>query len=437
MDKRFIPVAMLAGALALAGCGGGSSTTAAGTGDAMTCDDDEMLVGGECVAKMADEDEDDETETFEALRVTGADLSSAEDRAGGNNGQISGAGTLTQRTRQVGNLAVTCPVGPQCRWRIVDGELEVTNGATGQLWTVFQDSLSPKATASVEDGHWLSDASLIEGVGRVRQGSGEEVVLIKGGVPIGVSPSVFTPTADDDSDGVIPIGTPGTWGDVEENDVRERGNRLTDLRMSHTRTVTGEPGSDNALARDYMVFGAWEERTVDAENYPGDPKRGVLWAGSEAYGERPHTSIDAATYRGGALGFHKAGSGDWAEWEGGIVLRANFPAQLIDGRVTTAQTGTSAFPTGTGAVTHINIPETNINSHRIGSTGLTVAGVSGTSSTGSWNAEFFGYPDADGPSGIAGDFKATRPTQDVGDTSIPGYAIEGAFGAEVVQRGSN
>ena len=433
MDKRFIPVAMLAGALALAGCGGGSSTTAAGTGDAMTCGDDEMLVGGECVAKMVDDG--DETETFEALRVTGADLSSAEDRAGGNNGQISGAGTLTQRTRQVGNLAVTCPVGPQCRWRIVDGELEVTNGATGQLWTVYQDSLSPRATASVDDGHWLSDASLIEGVGRVRQGGTEEVVLIKGGVPIGIAPSAFTPT--EGTGGIVAIGTPGTWGEINDNEVRERGNRLTDLRMSHTRTVTGDPGSANALARDYMVFGAWEERTVNAENYPGDPKRGVLWAGSEAYGERPHTSIDAATYRGGALGFHKAGSGSWTEWEGGIVLRANFPAQLIDGRVTTAQTGDSAFPTGTGIVTHINIPETPITSQRIGRTGLTVAGVPGASSTGSWNAEFFGYPDADGPSGIAGDFKANRPTQEVDGNPIPGYAIEGAFGAQVVQRETN
>ena len=32
MDKRFIPVAMLAGALALAGCGGGSDTPAVGNG---------------------------------------------------------------------------------------------------------------------------------------------------------------------------------------------------------------------------------------------------------------------------------------------------------------------------------------------------------------------------------------------------------------------
>lgn len=63
---------------------------------------------------------------------------------------------------------------------------------------------------------------------------------------------------------------------------------------------------------------------------------------------------------------------------------------------------------------------------------MTISGATAPSS-GSWNAEFFGFPDADGPSGIAGDFSAERPETD----KVNSYQVEGAFGAQVIERVSN
>ena len=456
MDSRFIPVAMLAGALALAGCGGGSSTTAAGTGDAMTCGDDEMLVGGECVAKMVDDG--DETETFEALRVSGADLGSSEDRI--NNGQIPGTGTVADRTRRVGNLAVTCPVGPQCRWRIVDGELQVTNKATGQLWSAYRVSQSPRADTTVDDGHWLSDASLIRGVGRINEGTEGEITLSRNGAPVPIRISDFAGDVQaarvNAGGSVADVNSwdAGAWTetDIETNRIPEDYDRRTELRLAHTRADQtsnfGDAGTGADGNYDYLVYGAWEQQSVQTtEGYPTRRTTGLLVAGSDPYGETPSRQLANATYKGGWLGFHKPGSGPWTETEGGITLKASFGEGLINGRIE-IENRMAAWPDPAPAAhatqaNAITIPDTEINSSTFGRTGLTFIGEPGRAAAedGSWQGEFYGPIGRDGPSGIGGAFKVARPSVSVPDTSedsegaritIPSYAVEGAFGSTVI-----
>jgi len=215
-------------------------------------------------------------ETFTALRIAGANFSG---QSGANDSaQIPGTGSPEDRTHRAGNTAITCPpAGRQCRWRILDGELQVTNGATGRLWADHRDSLGPTAASSVGDGHWLSDDSLVGGVGRTRQGGAEgEITLPRNGVPVPIRVSTFT------RDTRIGEAASGDWAGARGNVVPEDYDRETRLRLAHTRGARNGAVTDDAT-RDYgyLVYGAWERQSAEPGRYPTRRETGVLAAGSE------------------------------------------------------------------------------------------------------------------------------------------------------------
>ena len=442
MDKRFIPVAMLAGALALAGCGGGSSTTAPGSGDP-SCGDDEMLVGGQCVDRMV-EDDDDDGNDFEEVIVSGGFTYA--DFIQGENGSIRSGGEIALGEEGSGAI-ISCPdtATNGCRWRYEDGKLYATGGATGDPWSAPE---AAKVGSNGGGNDWLSDASLIRAVK-----SNGSVEITRNNVDYAVSGITGTDgaggTFNADND------VTATSGSAVGTVVVDAGGGLeTDLRLIHTRNriVTAvDQDRDRGLPGDYLVFGAWETRTaaIDAEGGEDDtdaprtdPIAETVWAGTIPRNDPQAWGIGSARYEGRALGHYKHGSvkanDSWSEWDGTVELRANFApgVRLINGTVSPREADDTpgAIPAAHGLGT------INLGSAAIGAS-VNGAATIGSAGSGTWQAEFFGSATNGQPTGVAGGFKTERDAvaevrSNDGSTvitaAIPGAVIQGAFGAHNV-----
>ena len=141
MDKRFIPVATLVGALALAACGGGSDTPAAATVPPMP------------------EGMEDKPETPAAGGATvGLD---GKRLAAGNVDRVIRIPATGKETK-IGDVYFTCAEGPEdCVITIPAGESVHTVSYTGGTLTASATKAPPTAADSPETGNWLSASSLV------------------------------------------------------------------------------------------------------------------------------------------------------------------------------------------------------------------------------------------------------------------------------------
>ena len=443
MDKRFIPVAMLAGALALAGCGGGSNTTAGGSGDAMTCDDDEMLVGGQCVAKVAD-DEDDDDPTPATLSGTG----------------LTEAGEIRlvkdQEYETPNNGIITCTTD-ECVITVANQRgtprVTVTSGtATFEPYDELLVANTTDRTGGVTGGtDWLSNRNLIRAIKQNDAGAIYVEIEAPNGAPSrgrnNASPSEILAPVGTAAGGAFDSNLDAVTGGSATNHivVDTLGGRETDLRLVHTRgrTVTGEGvvADRDTLLTDYLVFGAWERRTSANSGPTSDSQLGYLATGTIHRTDPGTFGIGDARYEGKALGHYSHAGGDWTEWEGTVVLEANFAPQerQIEGTVTipAADDTYGQIPAGHNLGT-INLKTASIGSNASGDAAIAGGVGSGSGSTGRWHANFYGTAINGSPNGVAGDFRTQRPkitrrnSENQIVTDQTAASIQGAFGTHNV-----
>ena len=449
MDKRFIPVAMLAGALALAGCGGGSSTTAPGS-EPPNCGDDEMLVGGECVAKMVEEEEEEDDGdgyvTVDATLVPGGYDLLDEDED--DKGQIRSGGTGQWSGRDGTRLEVTCNDDDGCLWRVRNGQLQVIGDFEAER---IDPPAAPKvggasATSGETNLNWLSPDALVNAVKPNRT-----VELVRGNVRHPVDDDADLTNVPAQWTAPLPAVNDGTGTrvildltiDETESPTSDVTEGLdTTVRLIHTRdrAATNLVTPDGDRDDDYLVFGTWETDARSGLNPNGYPKADVMWSGSIPYTQRLRFSTGTARYTGHALGHYKSSVGSnpgakagWTAWDGNVRLDADFATDQVSGFVYT--NGIAASVTGGAGAPSLDV--INLGQTGIGENVDGTAKIAGsTDATGSWQANFYGTRAIQGqPTGVAGGFKSERPwvaivTDEDGYVSgQSGAVIQGAFGA--------
>jgi len=430
MDMRFISAAaFLAGALALAGCGGNG--TPAKKEDPKTCPAGYTGTPGDCVKPS----ETDPSKPMRLVMPTGSTWSFKD----GDKTQ----GTIpVGKKRPFGNVEVSCPAdaAEACGWEVRDGGIYATFGATAALMKT--ETVPDRSEADNDDRNagvdgdrapnsdWLSNSALIAAVKQQVASPGDYYVEIKG--PRGTPQAVLTSGNAQLSNGGDFSNNPGTTNDdgseIGHLVIDVGGGNDTDVRLVHTRGRTAPTYDEDQdpTKNDYLVYGAWETRTSAAG---GDldprlpPKNGVLWTGSIRRTDSASWANGDARYEGKALGHYATGADigkKWEEWDGNVDLRANFTQNIIKGQVTT---GLTASNLGT-----VNLEQTMIRGgNATGGTGLIELlddngdAIAGSTGSGKWNAGFFGSDINGQPNGIAGDFAVERKT---GTAAV----LHGAFG---------
>ena len=433
MDKRFIPVAMLAGALALAACGGGSNTTASGTGENGGGEEGDMMPAVETG-----------NDRYKLVEVAGGyDLLEIDEN---DSGQIQSGGTI----RIPGtNLNVTCEADQDsgCLWRINDGQVEVTGDYEAKR---IDPPAAPKvggatATSGETNLNWLSQEALVNAIrpdGSVELQRTAAGRTVRHAVTRSETNAWTAPARDVSAAAANTFDRRVTVDETEDPNADALEGLDTNIRLVHTRGRASTPLIDDAdRDDDYLVYGTWETTARSSLNPDGYPKADVMWAGSIPYTTRLRFSTGTARYTGTALGHFRnnnAGnsSGAWREWEGNVLLDADFSTDRIRGTVWTgipndgSEGGTlTGYPT----LGQINLGITDIGEEVDGT-----AKIGGsTDAEGSWQANFYGTRAIQGqPSGVAGGFKSERPfvtiVLDDDDSYISGQSgatVQGAFGA--------
>ena len=403
MDKRFIPVAMLAGALALAGCGGGDDSMEDTSMDDMTMDDDTTM------------DEEEES--------TGGTA-----KLPGNNRIITGQAGLTftiqpglANSEKVLDVWYTCTGSEACVVTVPAGSSVSTVSFSGGTMLVASATdpriVAPAPSAQPESEHWLSAKNLIDALGIT---STDFSVATEGGANVPITP----------------LGTDLT------NTVSISG---TAVMLDHDRAGTD---LSNDRFADYLVWGAWQEPRSGGVG--SAPTHNQVWGGSVPYTGAPSNQLTGATYSGRALGFYKRGAGQWTNWAGVSRLQADFENGTVKGGISGGYTGntlTVATPLVGGHIQSVTLKEAAIGSSVSGSvavngfdTQTTPAAAPNAPSSGTWEAGFFGAA-GDRPTGIAGSFKAHRPESAASpSTAVPSKThtavndlrVNGAFGASTL-----
>ena len=418
---------MLAGALALAACGGGSNNPTASSGG-----------GGGNGGGDNGANNGANTSSFKAITIPGG--YTLEDADEGNTGQLRAGDSGNFGPRGKG-VTVSCPEGATdgCRWRVKDGLIEATGGATGELWKLPSAPTADTAdrTGGVTGGtDWLSNRNLIRSV----KVDGSDNVYIEIEAPNG-APVRLTDQTGDTTNTQINVG--GSFSDADPDHDVQAGSRIktavidtgggreTDLRLIHTRhrTINAETGHEADRERqetDYLVYGAWERRTAAGDSDPdaprSEPTLGYLATGTIPRNDPQRWGIGDARYEGRALGHYRLDDARWQEWAGTVNLKANFAPEegLIRG---TLKTGLGEQ--GGGSLEDINLGQTKIGASVSGD-----ATVKGTASTGTWNAGFYGTAVNGQPTGVAGSFAVNRTGDE--ENEILKADVQGAFGAHNV-----
>jgi len=439
MHMRFIPAAaLLAGALALAGCGGGSGVT---PGSSDNDDDTPPSPSTTLPPKPT------------ALTGTGLTNGTGEaytirivKKPDGSNG--------TYPTPNGGTI--TCPsdecvitVGAQRGTPVVT----VTGGATFAPKAVVE---APRGDRTAGGGEasvaWLSDRNLLNAVkmnaaGTAVQGititdsRGIEHTLLTGSSQVGGGGNFNGDAA------VHVAGTGGsTVGKVVIEAVGQEGDD-TALRLIHTRGRQVTNNADDITAdrdttlSDYLVFGTWLTKTGADSGPQNDPISEILVAGSLPWKTEDLPTVGDARYEGKALGHYKRGktgkNDPWREWDGTVELKANFTGNTnaISG---TIHTGINDHDTDSS----VEMVPIALDRLLLGQPGK----VSGVGS-GTWEAGFYGTPINGAPNGVAGSFRTERAARPAGTrvTPLPGGGtleteqsavvraiVQGAFGAHHV-----
>ena len=433
MDKRFIPVATLVGALALAGCGGGSDTPAAATVPPMP------------------EGMEDKPET------SGADTTAAGGATVELGARITNATSQDRRIRipatgeevLVSGNYFTCTGDEACVITIPAGESVFEASYTGGTLTASATKKPPEAPAQPESENWLSGPSL---VGSVPADGGNSLVVTVNNVKRTFAANRVAGSAAGEgplTDGLAGTGIAQLWLHHD----RVRNDDATDAAAGTSRDRNDS---------DFLVWGAWIDAATPTAT---SPKPEHTFGGSAPHGA-PTRAAGTATYRGSDVvrGFFKDGSGSWTAWTGDARLVANFGTQKISGAIAGGFNAENAA-TDPGAITGAAAggaiqPGAPFHAVILGSADIgasmsgkaTIRGLGGETerndtidtnytrnapSSGTWAGAFFG-PTTGDPTGVAGSFSAKRPAAkaSTGNSQVPGkwheavgdLEVTGAFG---------
>ena len=459
MDKRFIPVAMLAGALALAGCGGGSSTTAPGSGDPEV--DPPVVRPNPPAARPA------------ALPGTGLTNDTGE--------------AYTIRLEKDGEYetpnggTITCPndecvitVGAQRGTPIVTATGGATFAAKPAVATPPRDN-----NAGVQNGNdWLGDRALIgaikEAAGtagiyvelaapngapiRIRNagldgiiGNADDVDLVNGGLGTSAGDDlsgshIFDGVIADDpaTDNIQPSGSA-----IGTRTVDTGGGRETKVRLVHTRnrsyseqTAEDVNADRDTVNNDYLVFGSWMRRTAANSGPTSTPQIGYFRVGTIDRNNVSTYGTGDARYEGKALGHYTNNGGAWTEWNGKVSLEANFAPEerQISGTIDTAIAVTdsneariAAYGTHMRGLGTITLQKTSIDGSANGQSRISGS----TNNVGTWEADFHGTAINNSPNGVTGEFRTEREElfRTVNNAKVLDQTkatIQGVFGAHNV-----
>jgi len=368
MDKRFMTVALFAGALALAGCGGDNpSTTAAGGGNGGN--------GGGGGGTNPAEHRLLELFPDAVLDVTTQTAQEGIIPAGGHYDFMEG------------NIRITCEGDVPCNYDVDAGRIFGTHSAKivkqpGDK-PIMLSGNDPLPTGARDP---LSQAVLLEAL---KHGDSVETVWSSAGQSF---------------DEVQPHTAPGS--DPQET---------TDLTVRHLT--------------DDIYWGHWSRETagvvLTAEKT--GQMQGTVFGGATRYKARPDNDVDAATYNSTDEHpvelYHKTGTAkSWTPGTGALALRANFKAGMIGGKITGI---------GSDSNNDVRLADTAIGSDGTFGAGATFSEMADDiDQTGEWKGAFFSQRNdrtnsEAPPEYVAGQFGVTRNAED----GKHAFTVHGAFGA--------
>ncbi len=408
---KYLPhVLLLAGGLALAGCGGSSdpeeepgATNPGATAPSASGAKTLALPAGETISN-----------------TSGGNVAQTITVASGDTRQI---GTTSYFTCTGDPCVISIPAGARSLTQLTYTGGELTRSAIGPAAPTSTRTATPTA-----DDNPLSKGSLLASV---RSGSvlGRDVTFDGSTVSTGTFELI------DESTGTIWL--------LAFDDTAETGT-------SATRTANAADG--------YGYYGIWTV-TADANAAPGSdaatPKRYAEWSGSKAYNQKPSADLDpiTATYNGNVLLHQKIGTGSWsASAAGNVYLEANFKGGWIqgiidrDGTVDADNYDTFVGTVGgtdSRAADDIVLKVANFNSDKFSAsaefyaTPAQATTASRRKGSGSWNGQLFGRTTSteDGvvshkqPANVLGEFSVSRSKSGTGNSAVDALQVEGVFGA--------
>jgi len=382
MKQNIYIAALLAGMLALAGCGGGSSSAPA-----------TKVVEG----KTEDGNDGDKTGMTDTGPKTLALPTGKTIDGGGQNGHVGDYEILAGQNKKIGDVYFSCATGGD-KCVVTVGAGRNNNSVTYTGGTVTASATDPNVTA-------VSGATTPTGTAATALGDASIRAAIEGGkiwdlklVDIAGNINKFVRTDGKTTD--LFLRTIGATNDGIDPD--------------HTT-----PNKDAA----YVYWGHWETYNTEGDRMT---ERNVVWGGSKPYNKKPvqQTKPDtigaSATYMGTNAYVLYNLAGTSGSTTASVTLNANFESGKVDGTVTVApnnQLATRDNPnialqmgdiTGTGGFG--------------GKAVFSGAGIT-TKSTSTWKGQFYGPTTKDV---VAGD---SRKQGAVGDPTSPSHAA-GEFRVE-------
>ena len=380
ISKLCLPAAAMAGALALAGCGGGS--------DGQKMPEPGKRGGGNGDKTLA--------------LPTGLTISGSLNSEGATDYTILPGGTLEQNVLQNnrGKVVFTCPAdGEACLVTIpVGGSVDSVTYSGGKPEVTEKDDPKTAVNTGVEtqpseSTDPLSNDVLLKALKSANRTGADRTVWNGGASSGGDALSV------DSANNFTPLGGP--------------------------KITLWIGGTTDAY------YGHWVESTTPvATEVPG--KRGVVWGGSTPYGKKPETTLDTATYDnpGGVLLYHSGDGKKWTPGTGDLALTANFGTGMVGGSIG----GDDLDGMGTNNANDIALSAAPIGGDGTfsGDAKFSAPGVERQS--GSWNGGFFGpttminqarEQEHAAPSHVAGEFRVSRAKVGMTQTELH---VRGAFG---------
>ena len=401
ISKVTLSALTVAGALALAGCGGG--------GDSM--DDMDM-----------DDEKDDEVVVEEKTAATvGLD---GKRLAAGSVDRVIKIPATGEETK-VDDVYFTCAVGTEaCVITIPAGESVFEVSYTGGTLTASATKKAPTVADAPETGNWLSAASIVGAI----PADGDDAVTSPDSLSLTIGGVKRTIVANPDT-----AGARQTTPD----------DKVDQLILRHDRGSQADG--------DFIVWGSWMEPVEGT----GSDKPRQVWGGSVPYKGTPPKTAGGATNKAiyvAADGVHGFSNG--TPWTSDVRMEADFDDQTVKGAIGEGLTATVTTPTGpvdldgtANDFFSITLKQTGIGSTMSGSVTVagdndaTIDGQKNAPSSGTWKAGFFGAESAGSttPGGIAGEFSVTRPKAGRTPTTatdphkrVGALSISGAFGASGV-----